>query len=142
MEASRTGISHPQEKRIMISYVVGRLSFFDTPKVYNEGSDVEGKVSACCLQCDSLHSANEAVCVLSDTTLCFQVKAVYYNNTPMADMPVYLFEGERWSSRRLQNLTTDSDGVATFTLNAADLIGNAHLHVTSNFTISIPQHFL
>lgn len=47
MEASRTGISHPQEKRIVISYVVGKLSFIDTPKVYNQGSNVEGKVSAC-----------------------------------------------------------------------------------------------
>lgn len=69
--------------------------------------------------------------ILSDSTLCFQqVKAVYYNNTPIPDMPLYLFEGERWSSRRLQNLTTDSDGVATFSLNAADLSENNHLFVS------------
>ncbi|XP_051253533.1 alpha-2-macroglobulin-like [Dicentrarchus labrax] len=100
-----TGISHPQEKRITISYVVGKLSIIDTPKIYDRGSNVEGKV-----------------------------KAVYYNNTPIADMPVYLFEGESWSSRRLQNLTTSSDGVATFSFSTADFNGDIHLHVSNKPT--------
>uniref|UniRef100_A0A8P4K7S7 Alpha-2-macroglobulin n=1 Tax=Dicentrarchus labrax TaxID=13489 RepID=A0A8P4K7S7_DICLA len=103
IEASFTGISHPQEKRITISYVVGKLSIIDTPKIYDRGSNVEGKVSA-----------------------------FYYNNTPIADMPVYLFEGESWSSRRLQNLTTSSDGVATFSFSTADFNGDIHLHVSKN----------
>uniref|UniRef100_A0A8P4GF07 Alpha-2-macroglobulin n=1 Tax=Dicentrarchus labrax TaxID=13489 RepID=A0A8P4GF07_DICLA len=103
IEASFTGISHPQEKRITISYVVGKLSFIDTPKIYDRGSNVEGKV-----------------------------KAVYYNNTPIADMPVYLFKGNSWSSRRLQNLTTNSDGVATFSFSTADFNGDIHLHVSKN----------
>uniref|UniRef100_A0A8P4JUW6 Alpha-2-macroglobulin n=1 Tax=Dicentrarchus labrax TaxID=13489 RepID=A0A8P4JUW6_DICLA len=105
IEASFTGISHPREKRITISYVVGKLSFIDTPKIYDRGSNVEGKVS---------------------------VKAVYYNNTPIADMPVYLSEGNSWSSRRLQNLTTNSDGVATFSFSTADFNGDIHLHVSKN----------
>lgn len=67
----------------------------------------------------------------SDTTLCFQqVKAVYYNNTPIPDMPVYLFEGKRRSANRLQNLTTDSSGVAAFSLSTANFQGNFHLHVS------------
>uniref|UniRef100_A0A8P4K0N6 Alpha-2-macroglobulin n=1 Tax=Dicentrarchus labrax TaxID=13489 RepID=A0A8P4K0N6_DICLA len=103
IEASFTGISHPREKRITISYVVGKLSFIDTPKIYDRGSNVEGKV-----------------------------KAVYYNNTPIADMPVYLSEGNSWSSRRLQNLTTNSDGVATFSFSTADFNGDIHLHVSKN----------
>uniref|UniRef100_A0A8P4GQU2 Alpha-2-macroglobulin n=1 Tax=Dicentrarchus labrax TaxID=13489 RepID=A0A8P4GQU2_DICLA len=90
---------------ITISYVVGKLSFIDTPKIYDRGSNVEGKVS---------------------------VKAVYYNNTPIADMPVYLSEGNSWSSRRLQNLTTNSDGVATFSFSTADFNGDIHLHVSKN----------
>lgn len=81
------------------------------------------------LQRDSLLGANEDV--LSDTTLCFrQVKAVHYNDTPIADMPLYLFEGETWSSRWLQNLTTDSDGIAAFSFSTADLQGNIHLQVS------------
>uniref|UniRef100_A0A8P4KRQ9 Alpha-2-macroglobulin n=1 Tax=Dicentrarchus labrax TaxID=13489 RepID=A0A8P4KRQ9_DICLA len=105
IEASFTGISHPREKRITISYVVGKLSFIDTPKIYDRGSNVEGKV-----------------------------KAVYYNNTPIADMPVYLSEGNSWSSRRLQNLTTNSDGVATFSFSTADFNGDIHLHVSNKLT--------
>uniref|UniRef100_A0A8P4KGZ8 Alpha-2-macroglobulin n=1 Tax=Dicentrarchus labrax TaxID=13489 RepID=A0A8P4KGZ8_DICLA len=105
IEASFTGISHPREKRITISYVVGKLSFIDTPKIYDRGSNVEGKV-----------------------------KAVYYNNTPIPDMPVYLFESNLWSSRRLQNLRTNSDGVATFSFSTADFNGDIHLHVSNKPT--------
>uniref|UniRef100_A0A8C9XNC6 Alpha-macroglobulin receptor-binding domain-containing protein n=1 Tax=Sander lucioperca TaxID=283035 RepID=A0A8C9XNC6_SANLU len=46
MEEEGTGISRSQEKTTVISYVVGKLSFTDTPKIYNKGSNVEGKVSA------------------------------------------------------------------------------------------------
>lgn len=41
-----TGISHSQGKTVTLSYVVGKLSFIDTPKIYDQGSNVEGKVSA------------------------------------------------------------------------------------------------
>ncbi|XP_038548731.1 alpha-2-macroglobulin-like isoform X3 [Micropterus salmoides] len=106
VEEEGTGISHQQGKRIVISYVVGKLSFIDTPKIYDQGLNVEGKV-----------------------------KAVHYNNTPIPDMPVYLFEGERWSARLVQNLTTDSDGIATFSFNSADLKGGIHLHVSNKPTL-------
>lgn len=33
-------------EKIQLSYVIGKLSFVDTPKVYERGSVVEGKVSA------------------------------------------------------------------------------------------------
>lgn len=42
-----TGISFSQRKSIRLSNVVGKLSFIDTPKIYDRGSNVEGKVSAC-----------------------------------------------------------------------------------------------
>uniref|UniRef100_A0A4W6CPT5 Alpha-2-macroglobulin bait region domain-containing protein n=1 Tax=Lates calcarifer TaxID=8187 RepID=A0A4W6CPT5_LATCA len=91
-----------------ISYVIGRLSFIDTPKIYDQGSNVEGKVSAKCF---------------------------HYNDTPIPDMAVYLLEGERWSTRQLQNLTTDSDGVATFSFSTAHLQGDIQLHVSSAPTL-------
>ncbi|TDH15374.1 hypothetical protein EPR50_G00030850 [Perca flavescens] len=105
-KVEKYGISRSQEKTTVISYVVGKLSFTDTPKIYNQGSNVEGKV-----------------------------KAVYYNNTPIPAMPVFLFEGERWSSRWLQNLTTDSDGVATFSLSTAAFKGDVHLQVSDTLTL-------
>ncbi|XP_073338260.1 alpha-2-macroglobulin-like [Pagrus major] len=102
VEEEGTDISHAAQEQIRISYVVGKLSFIDTPKIYEQGSNVEGKV-----------------------------KAVYYNNTPIPDMPVYLFEGERWSANRLQNLTTDNNGVAAFSLSTANFKSDFHLHVSN-----------
>uniref|UniRef100_A0A7N9B1K8 Alpha-2-macroglobulin-like n=1 Tax=Mastacembelus armatus TaxID=205130 RepID=A0A7N9B1K8_9TELE len=101
---SHVGISFTQEKKIRISYVVGKLSFIDTPSVYEQGSNVEGKV-------------------------------IFHNNTPIADMPVHLFEGEVYSARLLQNLTTDSDGVAAFSISTGDRTGNIHLHVSKNYNL-------
>uniref|UniRef100_A0A672YEJ6 Alpha-2-macroglobulin-like n=1 Tax=Sphaeramia orbicularis TaxID=375764 RepID=A0A672YEJ6_9TELE len=104
VEEEGTGV-----KRIGISYVVGRLAFVDTPTIYEQGSNLEGKV-----------------------------RAVYYNNTPIPDSPVYLFDGDRWSRQLLQNLTTDVNGIATFRLNMSKYSGNAHLHV-SDFKLPSPQ---
>ncbi|XP_044209159.1 alpha-2-macroglobulin-like [Thunnus albacares] len=105
VEEEGTGISPKQEKRIPVSFIVGKLSFIDTPKIYNQGSNVEGKV-----------------------------KAVYYNDTPIADKPLYLFKGARWSSHLLQNLTTDSNGIATFSLSTATLHGDIRLSVSNKPT--------
>lgn len=111
VEEEGTGISHPQEKRITISYILGTLSFIDTPKIYAQGSNVEGKV-----------------------------KAVHYNNTPIPDMPVYLFVGERWSARLLQNLTTDSDGVATFSLSTDGFSDDIKLHISDKPELYYPGY--
>uniref|UniRef100_A0A671UGS4 Alpha-2-macroglobulin-like n=1 Tax=Sparus aurata TaxID=8175 RepID=A0A671UGS4_SPAAU len=102
VEEEGTGkLYHVSQEKIRISYVVGKLSFIDTPKIYEQGSNVVGKVSE-----------------------------FYYNNTPIPDVPVYLFEGERWSANWLQNLTTDGSGVAAFSLSTANFKGNFHLHVS------------
>ncbi|XP_068557776.1 alpha-2-macroglobulin-like isoform X1 [Cebidichthys violaceus] len=111
VEEEGTGISREQEQRIRISYVVGKLSFTDTPKIYDEGSNVEGKI-----------------------------QAVHYNNTPIADMPLYLFEGESWSTRRLQNLTTNSNGVVTFSFSTTELKGDIQLRVSSLPTYGYPGY--
>uniref|UniRef100_A0A8C6T1T9 Alpha-2-macroglobulin n=1 Tax=Neogobius melanostomus TaxID=47308 RepID=A0A8C6T1T9_9GOBI len=100
MEEEGTGITHSHNSRVSISYVIGKLSFFDTPKVYEKDTTVEGKVSQ-----------NQSI------------------TFPLANMDLYLFEGERWSSRHLQNLTTDNNGVATFSLDTAGHNGNIRLHV-------------
>ncbi|TDH15278.1 hypothetical protein EPR50_G00029360 [Perca flavescens] len=55
-------------------------------------------------------------------------------------MPVFLFEGERWSPRWLQNLTTNSDGVATFSLSTADFKGDIHLQVGDTPTLGYPPY--
>ncbi|XP_034557112.1 alpha-2-macroglobulin-like isoform X3 [Notolabrus celidotus] len=91
VEEEGTGTTHEQEKSIKISDVIAKLSFIDTPKLYKQGSEVMGKV-----------------------------KAVHYNNTPIPDMSLYLFEGFRRQLREIHYLTTDSEGVAAFTYNPGD----------------------
>lgn len=50
-----------------------------------------------------------------------QINIVHFNNTPISDMLVYLLEKKGWSSHRLQNLTTDSRGIASFSLNTTTM---------------------
>uniref|UniRef100_UPI0037E81E65 alpha-2-macroglobulin-like n=1 Tax=Semicossyphus pulcher TaxID=241346 RepID=UPI0037E81E65 len=111
VEEEGTGITHEQEKMLSISLVVAKLSFIDTPKIYEKGTDVTGKV-----------------------------KAVHYNDTPIPDLPVYLFEGQRWAATLVQNLTTDSDGVAAFTYSTANSDGEIHLHASDKTQLSSAFH--
>uniref|UniRef100_A0A3P9PFK9 Alpha-2-macroglobulin-like n=1 Tax=Poecilia reticulata TaxID=8081 RepID=A0A3P9PFK9_POERE len=106
MEEEGTGISHSQTKRIAISYVIGKLAFVDPPRIYDQGSNLEGKV-----------------------------KAVHYNDTPIPDMPLYLFEGNVWSPNLLQNLTTDTDGFATFSISTETFSGDVSLTISSSPTL-------
>ncbi|XP_057695614.1 alpha-2-macroglobulin-like [Corythoichthys intestinalis] len=102
MEEEGTGVSHPQYKRIQISYVIGKLSFENTPKTYEKASQVEGKV-----------------------------KAVHYNNTPIVNLDLYLLEGNRWSPNLRQNLTTDQDGFASFSISTANREDDIHIYVSA-----------
>ncbi|XP_038817302.1 alpha-2-macroglobulin-like isoform X1 [Salvelinus namaycush] len=88
VEEEGTGITQSKEKHIALSYMIGKLTFVDTPKIYEHGSIIEGKINV-----------------------------VHFNNTPISDMLVYLLEEKDWSSHHLQNLTTDSHGIASFSLN-------------------------
>ncbi|KAL6104953.1 a2ml1 [Pungitius sinensis] len=81
------------------------------PKIYDEGSNLAGKV-----------------------------QAVYYNDTPIPDMRLHLFEGERWSARLLQNLTTNSDGVAMFSFSTEGLEGDIKLHVSDLLSVGYPGY--
>ncbi|XP_026173106.1 alpha-2-macroglobulin-like [Mastacembelus armatus] len=111
VEEEGTGVVVTQEKTLMISYIVGRLSFFDTPTVYEQGQSVTGKV-----------------------------KAVHYNGTAIPFMQVHLFEGEVWSARWLLSFTTDSSGVATFSISTADNAGDIHLQVSDRSTLGYPGY--
>ncbi|XP_019716994.1 alpha-2-macroglobulin-like isoform X2 [Hippocampus comes] len=97
-----TGITQLHYKRIQISYVIGKLSFEDTPKIYEDASLVEGKV-----------------------------KAVHYNNTVSGGMDLYVLEGDRWSAQLRQNLTTDLNGFATFSISTIGRQDDIHLYVSA-----------
>uniref|UniRef100_A0A8C7V2E6 Alpha-2-macroglobulin-like n=1 Tax=Oncorhynchus mykiss TaxID=8022 RepID=A0A8C7V2E6_ONCMY len=92
-----------EEKHIALSYVIGKLTFVDTPKIYERGSTIEGKINV-----------------------------VHFNNTPIADMLVYLLEEKAWSSHLLQNLTTDSHGTASFSVNTTSMANENFNLIVSN----------
>ncbi|KAK6296814.1 hypothetical protein J4Q44_G00329560 [Coregonus suidteri] len=92
VEEEGTGITQSKEKHITLSYAIGKLTFVNTPKIYEHGSIIEGKINV-----------------------------VHFNNTPISDMLVYLLEKKGRSSHRLQNLTTDSHGIASFSLNTTSM---------------------
>ncbi|XP_074525481.1 alpha-1-macroglobulin-like [Halichoeres trimaculatus] len=102
VEEEGTGISHQNQKQLKITYAIGKLIFMDTPKVYEKGSDVEGKI-----------------------------RAVHHNDTPIANMSVFLLEGHRWSARLMQSLTANSEGIATFRISTAELSKDLHLLASS-----------
>uniref|UniRef100_A0A8C7NVX6 Alpha-2-macroglobulin-like n=1 Tax=Oncorhynchus mykiss TaxID=8022 RepID=A0A8C7NVX6_ONCMY len=92
-ESIEVCITLSEERNVELSYVIGEFTFVDTPQIYEHGSIIEGKINA-----------------------------VRFNNTPISDMLVYLFEEKGWSSYlRLQNLTTDSRGIARFSVNTTSL---------------------
>ncbi|CAB1347764.1 unnamed protein product, partial [Coregonus sp. 'balchen'] len=92
MLRDRLSITQSKEKHITLSYAIGKLTFVNTPKIYEHGSIIEGKINV-----------------------------VHFNNTPISDMLVYLLEKKGRSSHRLQNLTTDSHGIASFSLNTTSM---------------------
>ena len=71
MEASCAGVSRQQEMRMQISYSLGKLSFIDTPKIYDKGSNVEGKVSACGLYFFSVILYIQKHCSFAVIHICF-----------------------------------------------------------------------
>ncbi|KAG7282540.1 hypothetical protein CRUP_001115, partial [Coryphaenoides rupestris] len=108
VEEEGTGLKYMAIETIQLSYVIGKLSFVDAHKVYERGSVVEGKV-----------------------------KAVYFNDTPIPNKVLHLFEGQRWSVAQLtQNLTTDSDGVAQFSFNTSRFEDNIKLTVSALPTLA------
>ncbi|XP_024132722.1 alpha-2-macroglobulin-like protein 1 [Oryzias melastigma] len=111
VEEEGTEISLERAKTIQLSYVIGKLSFIDTPKIYNQNSTLEGKV-----------------------------KAVHYNNTPIVGMQLHVFSGWMWSPKEEIRVTTDSNGTAPFSISTSTFAGDVNLHVSDKATLEHPQY--
>ncbi|XP_026082079.1 alpha-2-macroglobulin-like isoform X1 [Carassius auratus] len=87
-----TEITMKKYKSVSVTYEIGKVTLTDLPKTCEHGSVIEGKI-----------------------------KISNFKDAPIQNKVVYLFEGETWSSNLLLNLTTDSDGFASFSLNTSSL---------------------
>ncbi|XP_052433050.1 alpha-2-macroglobulin-like [Carassius gibelio] len=86
-----TEITMTKSETISLTYEIGKFTLTDLPKTYEHGSVIEGKI-----------------------------KLSNFKGAPIQNKVVYLLEGS-WSSKLLLNLTTDSDGLASFSLNTSSL---------------------
>ncbi|XP_056102933.1 alpha-2-macroglobulin-like [Rhinichthys klamathensis goyatoka] len=77
---------------VSITFEVGNVKFVELPESFRSGSMIAGKVLAS-----------------------------FFNGTPIANKAVYLLNGNSWPDELLLNLTTDQNGLATFSLNTAKL---------------------
>ncbi|XP_001345438.8 alpha-2-macroglobulin-like isoform X1 [Danio rerio] len=87
-----TEITMTKSESVPLTYEIGKVTLIDLPKTYEHGSVIEGKI-----------------------------KLFDFKDAPIPNKEVYLLEGENWSSKLLLNLTTDSDGLASFSLNTSSL---------------------
>ncbi|KAI7790048.1 alpha-2-macroglobulin-1 [Triplophysa rosa] len=86
-----TETSMTKSESISLTYEIGKVTVTG-PKTFEHGSVIEG-----------------------------HIKLTNFKGKPIPNKDVYLFEGESWSSTLLFNLTTDSDGLAAFSLNTSSL---------------------
>ncbi|MBN3307051.1 A2MG protein, partial [Amia calva] len=91
VQEDETGVSMSKTTSLTYTRTTGKVSFVDTPKFYQKGDVFEGKVKA--EGADSLPLVNEMVYVLDSTSRPFKI---------------------------LLNVTTDSNGIAHFSLNTSD----------------------
>ncbi|KAK2881134.1 hypothetical protein Q8A67_018402 [Cirrhinus molitorella] len=100
-----------KSEHISLTYEIGKVTFADLPDLFEHGSVIEGKI-----------------------------KVAHFNGTPIHSKAVFLLEGRSWSSRLLQNLTTDSNGLATFSLNTASL-PNSDIHLMASVTLVVHHNY-
>ncbi|XP_026138194.1 alpha-2-macroglobulin-like [Carassius auratus] len=86
-----TEIMMTKSETVSLTFEIGKCTLTDLPKTYEHGSVIEGKI-----------------------------KLSNFKGAPIQNKVVYLLEGS-WSSKLLLNLTTDSDGLASFSLNTSSL---------------------
>ncbi|XP_051569348.1 alpha-2-macroglobulin-like protein 1 [Myxocyprinus asiaticus] len=88
---------------VSLTFEIGSVTFVDMPEYFEPGSTIKGKISA----------SN-------------------FNGTPIA-RKVYLLESSSWPPKLLLNLTTNQNGLATFSLNTASL-PNADVNLVASAT--------
>ncbi|XP_036453943.1 alpha-2-macroglobulin-like [Colossoma macropomum] len=84
-------ISMEKSESIEITYEIGKAEFLDLPKNFERDTIIEGKI-----------------------------RVSTFSGKPVPNKKVYLLEGHRWSPKLLEHLTTDINGLASFSVNMSD----------------------
>ncbi|XP_060743878.1 alpha-2-macroglobulin-like isoform X1 [Tachysurus vachellii] len=82
-----TDTSIVKSEKIRLSFQIGKVEILDSPKNFEREKAIEGKI-----------------------------KVTTFSGTPIPNKKVYLSEGPQWAQTLLLNLTTDSNGLADFSV--------------------------
>ncbi|KAF5901966.1 alpha-2-macroglobulin-like, partial [Clarias magur] len=86
-----TDISMVKTEKTELSFQIGKVEFLNLPTNFERGSVLNGKI-----------------------------KVTTFSGAPIPNKMVYLSKGERWSQKLLFNLTTDSNGLADFSVTSPE----------------------
>ncbi|KAG1966971.1 pregnancy zone protein [Pimephales promelas] len=87
-----TDVVMSKSATVSITFEVGKVEFVDIPDHFEPGSVINGKISVS-----------------------------HFDGTPIANKVVYLLDRNSWPNKQLMDLTTNQKGLATFSLNTANL---------------------
>ncbi|XP_077058469.1 alpha-2-macroglobulin-like protein 1 [Siphateles boraxobius] len=87
-----TDVVMSKSATVSITFEVGKVMFLDVPEYFEPGSMINGKISVS-----------------------------RFDGSPIANKVVYLLDGNSWPNKLLMDLTTNQNGLATFSLNTANL---------------------
>ncbi|ROI63303.1 Pregnancy zone protein [Anabarilius grahami] len=102
-----TDVVMSKSATVSITFEVGKVTFVDLPDYIEPGSKIHGKAKA------------SSLVPFPNRDLSRQITVSRFNGTPIVKKAVYLLDGN--NHKLLLNLTTNQKGLATFSLNTANL---------------------
>ncbi|XP_067308346.1 alpha-2-macroglobulin-like protein 1 [Pseudorasbora parva] len=102
-----TDVVMSKSATVSITFEVGKVTFVDLPDYFEPGLTINGKISVS-----------------------------RFDGTPIVNKAVYLLDGNSWPNKLWLNLTTNQNGLATFSLNTADLT-KADLSLVASVTPAV-----
>ncbi|ROL50597.1 Alpha-2-macroglobulin [Anabarilius grahami] len=112
---------------VSITFEVGKVTFLDLPDYFEPGSTINGKAS----KSSSLVSEAFSLVPFPNRDLSQQITVSRFDGTPIVNKAVYLLDGN--SNKLLLNLTTNQNGLVTFSVNTANL-PKADLNLVASVT--------
>ncbi|XP_077064681.1 alpha-2-macroglobulin-like isoform X2 [Siphateles boraxobius] len=106
-----TEITMTKSESVTLTYEIGKVTFTELPKTYEHGSVIEGKI-----------------------------KLSNFKGASIQNKDVYLMEGYTWSPKLLLNLTTDSDGLASFSFNTSSH-SKSDINLIASVSLEVRHYF-
>ncbi|ROL50863.1 Alpha-2-macroglobulin-like protein 1 [Anabarilius grahami] len=119
---------------VFITFEVGKVTFLDLLDYFEPGSTINGKASK------SLSLVSEAFSLVQfpNRDLSQQITVSQFDGTPIVNKALYLLDGN--NNKLLLNLTTNQNGLVTFSLNTVNL-PKADLNLVASVTPEVVYRY-